>query len=258
LFIDEISVIYMVYSGFCAYLGWDLKLIRATGIRFKRASKIYEYISAGLGEKSGDRVVVEAEKGEDLASVVYPEREIKVDEGVQFRKILRIATEKDLAAKRANILEEEKAIKVCSELVGKNELQLKLLLAEYSLDRSKLTFYYTSENRVDFRQLVKDLAKVYRTRIEMRQVGVRDATKVLGGFGVCGRELCCACFLRKFENISVKATKGQNTNPAKILGVCGRLMCCLLYEKGCCLPQEIAEETGISELVISNSDEERM
>jgi cell fate regulator YaaT (PSP1 superfamily) len=229
------------------------------GVRFKRASKIYDYISPGLGEKAGDRVVVEAEKGEDLAWVVYPTREIETEEHIQFKKILRKATEKDLAAKQANIADEEAALKTCSELADKNELQMKLLLAEYSLDKSKLTFYYTSDTRVDFRQLVKDLAKIYRTRIEMRQVGVRDATKVLGGFGVCGRELCCSCFLRKFENISVKATKGQSTNPTKILGVCGRLMCCLLFEKGCHhLPTELAETTGIEEVTASGSEEENI
>jgi cell fate regulator YaaT (PSP1 superfamily) len=235
-----------------------LKKVLAVGVRFKRASKIYEYLSSGLAEKAGDKVVVEVEKGEDLACVIYPSREIEVDANTQLKKVIRKATEKDIVAKQANAVDEAAAIKVCVELVEQNELQMKLLLAEYSLDRSKLTFYYTSETRVDFRQLVKDLAKIYRTRIEMRQVGVRDATKVLGGFGVCGRELCCSCFLRKFENISVKATKGQSTNPTKILGICGRLMCCLLFEKGCHLPSEITEETGISELVVSGSDEENI
>jgi cell fate regulator YaaT (PSP1 superfamily) len=234
-----------------------LKKVLATGVRFKRATKIYEYLSAGFGEKAGDKVVVEAEKGEELACVIYPNREIEIDAGTPLKRVLRIATEKDIAAKQANIVEEEAAVKACAELAEQNDLQMKLLLAEYSLDRSKLTFYYTSETRVDFRQLVKDLAKIYRTRIEMRQVGVRDATKILGGFGVCGRELCCSCFLRKFENISVKATKGQSTNPTKILGICGRLMCCLLFEKGT-LPAEIMEETGISELTVSGSNEEKM
>jgi cell fate regulator YaaT (PSP1 superfamily) len=230
----------------------------AAGVRFKRASKIYDYLSPGFGEKAGDKVVVEAEKGEDIACVIYPTREVKIDANFQLKKVLRKANREDLAARQANLADETAAVKLCAELAEQNELQMKLLLAEYTLDRSKLTFYYTSDTRVDFRQLVKDLAKIYRTRIEMRQVGVRDATKILGGFGVCGRELCCSCFLRKFENISVKATKGQSSNPTKILGVCGRLMCCLLFEKGCKLPDEIIQETGISELVVSGSDEEKM
>ncbi|MDR2105270.1 MAG: hypothetical protein LBP51_05905 [Deferribacteraceae bacterium] len=234
-----------------------MKKVLATGVRFKRATKIYEYLSADFVEKAGDKVVVEAEKGEEIACVVYPSREIEVDNNTQFKKILRKASESDFAAKQANLVDEAAAVKVCAELAERNDLQMKLLLAEYSLDRSKLTFYYTSDTRVDFRQLVKDLAKIYRTRIEMRQVGVRDATKILGGFGVCGRELCCSCFLRKFENISVKAAKGQSTNPAKILGICGRLMCCLLFEKGA-LPVEITEETGISELTVSESVEEKI
>lgn len=235
-----------------------MKTVRATGVKFKRASKIYDFLSADLGEKAGDLVVIEAEKGEDLAYVVYPEREIKVDDNQAMKKIIRIADEKDREKKCANCSEEKEALDVCSELVGKHGLQMKLLIAEYSLDRTKLTFYYTADNRVDFRQLVKDLARVYRTRIEMRQIGVRDATKILGGFGICGRELCCASFLRKFDNISIKTAKGHNSamNPSKISGICGRLMCCLVFEKGtAALPQEIAEETGISAIVVEEGTE---
>ncbi|MDR0453909.1 MAG: hypothetical protein LBH05_03755 [Deferribacteraceae bacterium] len=210
-----------------------IKEVRATGVKFKRAGKIYDYLSGGLCEKVGDIIVIEAEKGEDLATVAVPERVINVDEAQEMKKIVRIATEKDMETAKANRQEEDGAFKICAELIEKHELQMKLLLAEYSLDRGKLTFYYTAENRVDFRQLVKNLAKIYRTRIEMRQIGVRDATKMLGGFGICGRELCCATFLRKFDNISIKSAKDQNVsiNPSKISGICGRLICCLVYDK---------------------------
>jgi cell fate regulator YaaT (PSP1 superfamily) len=164
-------------------------------------------------------------------------------------------------ARAANNADAVTALKFCAELAAKHDLQMKLILAEYSLDRNKLTFFYTAENRVDFRQLVKDLAKQYRTRIEMRQIGVRDATKVLGGFGVCGRELCCASFLKRFDNISIKTVKGQNAaiNPNKISGICGRLMCCLVYEKGCAMiPREMVEEIGIAELEVSSTEEENV
>ena len=231
-----------------------MKQIRATGVKFKRAGKVYDFLSGGFGEKPGDQVVIEAEKGEDIATVAVAERVINLDDKQEMKKILRIATEKDMEAVQNNKQEEADAFKACSELVEKHRLQMKLLVAEYSLDRGKLTFYYTAENRVDFRQLVKDLARIYRTRIEMRQIGVRDATKILGGFGICGRELCCASFLRKFDNISIKSAKGQNIsmNPSKISGICGRLMCCLVYEKGCCgnaWNKEVAQtDTGIEEI----------
>ncbi len=241
-----------------------MKQVRATGVKFKRAGKVYDFLSGGFGEKPGDLVVIEAEKGEDLATVSVAERVINVDDRQEMKKVLRVATEKDLDAVKANKLEEMSAFKVCSEFVEKHGLQMKLLLAEYSLDRGKLTFYYTADNRVDFRQLVKDLARVYRTRIEMRQIGVRDATKILGGFGICGRELCCASFLRKFDNISIKSAKGQNIsmNPSKISGICGRLMCCLVYEKGCgggvCGKELAQTDTGIEvigEIIVEDKAE---
>ena len=209
-----------------------MKEVKATGVKFKRAGKIYEFLAGGFGEKAGDFVVIESEKGEDLVVVVHPESVIKVDNKQEMKRVLRLATEKDLKTKEANKKEEAEALATCLKYAEKLGLSMKLLLAEYCLDKGKLTFYYTAENRVDFRQLVKDLARIYRTRIEMRQIGVRDATKILGGFGLCGRELCCASFLRKFDNISIKTAKGQNggMNPTKISGICGRLLCCLVYE----------------------------
>ncbi|MDR2868976.1 MAG: hypothetical protein LBV04_00840 [Deferribacteraceae bacterium] len=237
-----------------------MKEVMATGVKFKRAGKIYEFLSQGMDEKLGDWVVIEAEKGEDLARVVFPPRSIKVDNKQEMKRILRIANEKDLAAKEANLLEEAEALSTCRQYAEKLGLTMKLLLAEYCLDKGKLTFYYTAESRVDFRQLVKDLARIYRTRIEMRQIGVRDATKILGGFGLCGRELCCASFLRKFDNISIKTAKGQNgsMNPSKISGICGRLMCCLVYEKGSC-PKNIVAGDGemidLSAIVVGKGEE---
>jgi cell fate regulator YaaT (PSP1 superfamily) len=228
-----------------------VKELQLTGVKFKRAGKIYDFLSGGFGEKAGDLVVIEAEKGEDIATVAVPERTVKIDKDNGMKRVLRIATEQDLKNRCANKVEEAEALRSCREFAIQLKLEMKLLLAEYTLDKSKLTFYYTADNRVDFRQLVKDLARVYRTRIEMRQIGVRDATKILGGFGVCGRELCCTSFLRKFDNISIKTAKGQNVsmNPTKISGICGRLMCCLVYEKGgegCC--HSARTEDGIIDL----------
>ena len=226
-----------------------MKEVRATGVKFKQAGKIYDFLSGGFAEKAGDLVVIEAEKGEDIATVAVSERVISVDDNLEMKRVIRVATETDRDAVKANRSDEAAAFKVCLEQIENHGLQMKLLLAEYSLDRSKLTFYYTAENRVDFRQLVKDLARIYRTRIEMRQIGVRDATKMLGGFGICGRELCCATFLRKFDNISIKSAKGQNVNmnPSKISGICGRLICCLVFDK-CCGKDESGgkEQTGIN------------
>ncbi|GAB7140173.1 stage 0 sporulation family protein [Deferribacterales bacterium RsTz2092] len=212
-----------------------MKSVNATGVKFKRAGKVYDFLAGELNEKANDWVVIEAEKGEDLAQVVYPARQIEVEDTRDMKRLLRLATPDDIAKKKSYREEELKAMGVCHEYAESYGLSLKLVLSEYSLDKSKLTFYYTADGRVDFRQLVRDLARVYRTRIEMRQIGVRDATKILGGFGICGRELCCAAFLRKFDNISIKTAKGQkaSTNPTKISGICGRLMCCLVYEKGC-------------------------
>lgn len=210
-----------------------MKEYNACGVLFKRAGKVYDFLCDGFEIKVGDNVVVESDKGEDMARVCIAPRNISVPEEQVMKSILRIATEEDLRAKEQNLKDEPKAFEVCKKLSSDAGLDMKLLSAEYCLDRSKITFYFTSEGRVDFRQLVRDLARVFRTRIEMRQIGVRDATKMVGGFGLCGRELCCTNFLRRFDNISIKMAKNQNLimNPNKISGVCGRLMCCLMFEK---------------------------
>lgn len=210
-----------------------MKKVNATGVVFKKAGKVYDFLTNGVQLKRGDFAIIETEKGEDLAIVVYPDREIVPAEGQEFKKIIRKATEQDIEKLKKNREEEPQALEECKKLVEKSGLDMKLLKAEYTLDRTRITFYFTADGRVDFRQLVRDLARIFKTRIEMRQVGVRDATKILGGFGICGREFCCSTFLRNFDNISIKMAKDQNLllNPGKISGVCGRLMCCLMYEK---------------------------
>jgi cell fate regulator YaaT (PSP1 superfamily) len=210
-----------------------VKKYNATGVAFKTAGKIYDFLTNDVKAKVGDLVIVETEKGEDIAKVILPDREIEVDDSQVMKKLIRVANEDDIANLEKNKEEEPKAFIECKKLIKEHGLEMKLLKAEYTLDRTKLTFYFTADGRIDFRQLVRDLARIFRTRIEMRQVGVRDATKMLGGFGVCGKEFCCSTYLRQFDNISIKMAKDQNLilNPGKISGVCGRLMCCLMFEK---------------------------
>lgn len=210
-----------------------MKKYRATGVAFKRAGKIYDFLTNGVSLFVGDFAIVETEKGEDMALVVVADREIEVPDDQVMRSIIRKATDEDKKIASENRKDEPEAFRICKEFVKQHGLPMKLLRAEYTLDRKKLTFYFTADGRIDFRMLVKDLARVFKTRIEMRQVGIRDATKILGGFGLCGRDLCCATFLRHFDNISIKMAKDQNLllNPSKISGICGRLMCCLMYEK---------------------------
>jgi cell fate regulator YaaT (PSP1 superfamily) len=211
-----------------------VKTVNATGVSFKPAGKIYDFLTNNVKSEKGDHVIVETEKGEDIAVVIVPDRQIKVENIADMKNLLRKGTKEDISRMNSNKEEEPKAFVECKKLIVKHELDMKLLKAEYTLDKSKLTFFFTADGRIDFRQLVRDLARVFRTRIEMRQVGVRDATKMLGGFGICGKEFCCSTFLRRFDNISIKMAKDQNLilNPAKISGVCGRLMCCLMFEKG--------------------------
>ncbi|MEF3255584.1 MAG: stage 0 sporulation family protein [Deferribacterales bacterium] len=217
---------------------------RATGVAFKRAGKIYDFLTNGVELSVGDFAIVETEKGEDIAVVVVKDREIEVPDEQVMRSILRKATPDDLKRASENRKDEPEAFRICKEIIKEHGLPMKLLRAEYTLDRKKLTFYFTADGRIDFRQLVKDLARIFKTRIEMRQIGIRDATKILGGFGICGRDLCCATFLRQFDNISIKMAKDQNLllNPSKISGICGRLMCCLMYEKD--LYEDQVSETG--------------
>lgn len=208
-------------------------MIYLTGVRFRRASKVYDFDANGLDLKSGDTVIVEVEKGLGIGVVSRPPKEVD-PAGLQrqVKKVVRKADAVDLERNVFNIERERGALRLCREKIARHKLLMRLIRVEYMFDSSKAIFYFTSESRVDFRELVKDLASGFHTRIEMRQVGVRDEAKMLGGLGPCGRELCCSGFLSNFEPVTIKMAKDQNLalNPAKISGICGRLMCCLGYE----------------------------
>ena len=204
------------------------------GVRFKRLGKIYFFDPKWLEVKKGDNVVVETSQGEEIAEVVVPNRMIEDDKVVEpLKKVLRLASQKDIKHAEECKQKEKEAFEVCNEKIKEHNLQMTLTDVEYKFDNSKILFYFTADGRVDFRELVKDLASIYKTRIELRQIGVRDEVKRIGGNGVCGRELCCCSFLSDFETVSIKMAKEQNIslNPSKISGNCGRLMCCLKYEQ---------------------------
>lgn len=206
------------------------------GVRFKEVGKVY-YFSPGKNRLSaGDRVVVETSRGTECGEVVIPNRMIGDESVVQpLKPILRTATADDLRVIRENEEKEAEIMKVFVKKIEEHKLGMKAIDIDYTFDGSKILFYFTSENRVDFRELVKDLAGIYRTRIELRQIGVRDEAKMLGGLGICGRPFCCASFLGEFQPVSIKMAKEQSLslNPSKISGTCGRLMCCLKYEQDC-------------------------
>ena len=203
------------------------------GIRFKKLGKIYFFNPKGLKVKKGDKVIVETTQGEEYAEVLIPNRYVEDDKIVApLKKVLRIATYKDTKRFEECKKMEKEAFKVCEEKIKTHKLNMVLTEVECKFDNSKIIFYFTADGRIDFRDLVRDLAAIYKTRIEMRQIGVRDEVKRIGGNGVCGRELCCCTFLSDFETVSIKMAKEQNIslNPSKISGNCGRLMCCLKYE----------------------------
>ena len=203
------------------------------GIRFKKLGKIYFFNPKGLKIKKGDKVVVETSQGEEFAEVLIANRQVEDDKIVApLKKVLRIATNRDIKRHEECKRIEKEAFKVCQEKIKQHKLDIVLTEVECKFDNSKILFYFTAEGRVDFRELVRDLAAIYKTRIELRQIGVRDEVKRIGGNGVCGRELCCCTFLSGFESVSIKMAKEQNMslNPSKISGNCGRLMCCLKYE----------------------------
>ncbi len=208
--------------------------MKVVDIRFKRACKVYEYDCGGhQGLKPGDYVIVEVDKGLGMGTVVSPPRENgAAGAGRTLKKVIRKAGPEDMERLEFNSRREKESMKICMEKIKAYGLPMKLVKAEYLFDSSKAIFYFTSESRVDFRRLVKDLASSFHTRIEMRQIGVRDEAKMLGGIGPCGRELCCSSFLPDFTPVTIKMAKQQNLalNPSKISGVCGRLMCCLSYE----------------------------
>ena len=207
---------------------------RIIGVRFKRLGKIYFFDPKWLEVKKGEKVVVETTQGEEIAEVVVPNRMIEEEKLTNpLKKVLRLASSRDLKHAEECRKKEKETFELCNKKIKEHKLDMTLTDVEYKFDNSKILFYFTADGRVDFRDLVKDLAAVYKTRIELRQIGVRDEVKRIGGNGVCGRELCCCSFLRDFETVSIKMAKEQNIslNPSKISGNCGRLMCCLKYEQ---------------------------
>ena len=209
-------------------------MTKVIGVRFRQAGKVYYFSPGKLHIKKGDKVIVETARGVEFGSVVSAPREIPDEEIMQpLKSVIRIATEEDKRNEEKNREKEKEAYNICLEKIRAHNLDMKLINAEYTFDNNKVLFYFTADGRIDFRELVKDLAAVFRTRIELRQIGVRDETKLKGGIGICGRALCCHTYLSEFAPVSIKMAKEQNLslNPTKISGVCGRLMCCLTNEE---------------------------
>lgn len=209
-------------------------MIKVVGVRFRNAGKIYFFGPGELDLQTGMHVIVETARGVEMGTVMAGPKDVFEDEVIQpLKPVIRIATEADEKTAVKNREKEKEAFKICLEKIAKHKLDMKLIDAEYTFDNNKLLFYFTADGRIDFRELVKDLAAVFRTRIELRQIGVRDETKIMGGIGICGRPLCCHSYLSEFVPVSIKMAKEQNLslNPTKISGVCGRLMCCLKNEE---------------------------
>lgn len=214
-------------------------MAKVTGIRFRNVGKIYYFDPKNYKMKTGDHVIVETARGIEYGRVVMAPKDVSEEQVVHpLKEVLRVATADDEEREKQNRLKEREAFKICQAKIREHQLDMKLIDAEYTFDNNKVLFYFTADGRIDFRQLVKDLASVFKTRIELRQIGVRDETKILGGIGTCGRCLCCHTYLSEFAPVSIKMAKEQNLslNQTKISGVCGRLMCCLKNE------QEIYEE----------------
>ena len=209
-------------------------MTKVIGVRFRTAGKVYFFDPLQLEIKRGDHVIVETARGIEFGTVVAGAHEVEDDKVIQpLKPVMRIAGERDIEQEAANKEKEKEAFKICKEKILKHGLEMKLIDAEYTFDNNKVLFYFTADGRIDFRELVKDLASVFKTRIELRQIGVRDETKIRGGIGICGRPLCCHSYLSDFVPVSIKMAKEQNLslNPTKISGVCGRLMCCLKNEE---------------------------
>lgn len=209
-------------------------MTRVVGIRFQKAGKIYYFDPCGFDLETGMHAIVETARGVEMGTVLIPPRDVEDEKVIQpLKPVIRIATDEDEKTVEKNKEKEKEAFEICKEKIQKHGLEMKLVNAEYTFDNNKLLFYFTADGRIDFRELVKDLAAVFRTRIELRQIGVRDETKILGGIGICGRPLCCKTYLADFVPVSIKMAKEQNLslNPTKISGVCGRLMCCLKNEQ---------------------------
>ncbi len=209
-------------------------MTKVIGVRFRTAGKVYYFDPLQFEIKRGDHVIVETARGIEFGTVVSGVQEVEDEKVIQpLKSVIRIATERDCEQEATNKVKEKEAFKICLEKIRKHELEMKLIDAEYTFDNNKVLFYFTADGRIDFRELVKDLASVFKTRIELRQIGVRDETKIMGGIGICGRPLCCHSYLSDFVPVSIKMAKEQNLslNPTKISGVCGRLMCCLKNEE---------------------------
>ena len=209
-------------------------MTKVIGVRFRTAGKIYFFDPLNFEIKRGDHVIVETARGIEFGTVMTGVTEVEDEKVIQpLKPVIRIANERDIEQEANNKLKEKDAFKICLEKIRKHELEMKLIDAEYTFDNNKVLFYFTADGRIDFRELVKDLAGVFKTRIELRQIGVRDETKIVGGIGICGRPLCCHSYLADFVPVSIKMAKEQNLslNPTKISGVCGRLMCCLKNEE---------------------------
>ena len=209
-------------------------MIRVVGVRFRNVGKIYYFSPKNLQIEADDHVIVETARGVEYGKVVLAPRDVEDEKVIQpLKEVIRIATPKDDEREEQNRKKEKEAFRICLKKIQEHGLAMKLIDAEYTFDNNKVLFYFTADGRIDFRELVKDLAAVFRTRIELRQIGVRDETKLRGGIGICGRELCCHTYLSEFAPVSIKMAKEQNLslNPTKISGVCGRLMCCLTNEQ---------------------------
>lgn len=209
-------------------------MVKVVGVRFRNAGKIYYFGPGKLDIHAGMHVIVETARGVEMGTVMMEPKGVSEEDVIQpLKPVIRIATEADEKTVAKNREKEKDAFRICLEKIAKHKLDMKLVEAEYTFDNNKLLFYFTADGRIDFRELVKDLAAVFRTRIELRQIGVRDETKIMGGIGICGRALCCNTYLSEFAPVSIKMAKEQNLslNPTKISGVCGRLMCCLTNEQ---------------------------
>ena len=209
-------------------------MAEVVGVRFKEVGKVYYFDPDGHSLKKGDMVIVETARGVECGEVAMENRDVSEEEIVKpLKKLLRVATDEDIDKVKENKKKEKEAFEICEKKILKHGLDMKLVDIEYTFDNSKILFYFTADGRVDFRELVKDLASVFHTRIELRQIGVRDESKMLGGIGICGRPFCCSSFLGDFQPVTVKMAKeqGLSLNPTKISGTCGRLMCCLKYEQ---------------------------
>lgn len=231
--IDETPEVVVAIEDEVVEVEDDTPRVHVTGVRFKPGGKIYYFDHGELDIKNSDYVIVDTARGLEFGEVAFGDKTVKETSLVlPLRQVVRVATKDDIERNASNKEKELEAFAICQEKIRNHELDMKLIEAQYSFDNSKLLFYFTSANRVDFRELVKDLASVFKTRIELRQIGIRDEAKIMGGLGACGRPLCCATFLSDFVQVSIKMAKEQNLslNSGKISGCCGRLMCCLQYE----------------------------